>query len=113
MSTAETSFIPSLETLIDLSVPYFLVLFFLAFGYFTLFHFLVGQTPGKMLTGLRVETTGGEPLTFSQAFLRSVGGLLQLLPAGLGYLVMLTSPERRGWNDRLAGTRVVALRDLS
>jgi len=113
MSTGETSFIPSLETLIDLSVPYFLVLFFLAFGYFTLFHFLVGQTPGKMLTRLRVETIEGEPLSFSQAFLRSVGGLLQLLPAGLGYLVMLTSSERRGWNDRLAGTRVVALRDLS
>ncbi|MCD6582663.1 MAG: RDD family protein [Desulfuromusa sp.] len=113
MSTAETSFIPSLETLIDLSVPYFLVLFFLAFGYFTLFHFLVGQTPGKMLTRLRVETIEGEPLSFSQAFLRSVGGLLQLLPAGLGYLVMLTSSERRGWNDRLAGTRVVALRDSS
>ena len=111
MSTGETSFLPSLETLIDLSVPYFLVLFSLAFGYFTLFHFLVGQTPGKMLTRLRVETTAGEPLAFSQAFLRSVGGLLQLLPAGLGYLVILANPERRGWNDRLAGTRVVALRN--
>ncbi|MDA3904269.1 MAG: RDD family protein [Desulfuromusa sp.] len=111
ISTGETRLLPSLETLIDLSVPYFLVLFFLAFGYFTLFHFLAGQTPGKMLAGLRVETTEGEPLTFAQAFLRSVGGLLQLLPAGLGYLVVLSNPERRGWNDRLAGTRVVALRD--
>ncbi|MDX2479611.1 MAG: RDD family protein, partial [Desulfuromusa sp.] len=113
ISIGETRLLPSLETLIDLSVPYFLVLFFLAFGYFTLFHFLAGQTPGKMLTGLRVETTEGEPLAFAQAFLRSVGGLLQLLPAGLGYLVILTNPERRGWNDRLAGTRVVALRNLS
>lgn len=111
MSTGETSFIPSMATLIDLSVPYFLVLFFLTFGYFTLFHFLVGQTPGKMLTRLRVETAEGEPLAFAQAFLRSVGGLLQLLPAGFGYLVMLTNPERRGWNDRLAGTRVVSLPD--
>ena len=112
ISTGETRLLPSLETLIDLSVPYFLVLFFLAFGYFTLFHFLTGQTPGKMLAGLRVETTEGEPLAFAQAFLRSVGGLLQLLPAGLGYLVILTSPSRRGWNDRLAGTRVIALREL-
>ncbi len=113
MSTGETRWLPSLETLIDLSIPYFLVLFFLAFGYFTLFHFLVGQTPGKMLTGLRVETIDGEPLAFSQAFLRSVGGLLQLLPAGLGYLVTLANPDRRGWNDRLAGTRVVVLRNPS
>ncbi len=107
MSSGETRLLPSVETLIDLSVPYFLVLFFLAFGYFTLFHFLAGQTPGKMLAGLRVETTEGEPLTFAQAFLRSVGGLLQLLPAGLGYLLALGNPERRGWNDRLAGSQVV------
>jgi len=113
MATGEAGFLPSLETLINLSVPYFLVLFFLAFGYFTLFHFLVGQTPGKMLTGLRVETIEGEPLAFAQAFLRSVGGLFQLLPVGLGYLVVLFNSERRGWNDQLAGTRVVNLRDLS
>ena len=112
MSTEQTRLFPSMETLIDLSVPYFLVLFFLAFGYFTLFHFLAGQTPGKMLLGLRVEATDGEPLVFSQAFLRSVGGLFQLIPVGLGYLLILTSAERRGWNDRLAGTRVIALRDL-
>lgn len=104
------NWLPSMETMIDLSVPYFLVLFSLAFGYFTLFHFLAGQTPGKMLTGLRVETIDGEPLLFSQAFLRSVGGLLQMLPGGLGYLVVLSSPDRRGWNDRLAGTRLVSLK---
>lgn len=103
----ETGPLPTLDTLIDLSVPYFLVFFSLTFGYFTLFHFLAGQTPGKMLTGLRVETSGGESLTFSQAFLRSVGGLLQLLPLGVGYLQLLFSSDGRGWNDRLADTRVV------
>ncbi|SDZ99781.1 Uncharacterized membrane protein YckC, RDD family [Desulfuromusa kysingii] len=112
MSTEKTRLFPSLETMVDLSVPYFLVLFFLAFGYFTLFHFLTGQTPGKMLAGLRVEAIDGGTLIFSQAFLRSVGGLFQLIPVGLGYLLVLTSPERRGWNDRLAGTRVVVLRHL-
>jgi len=112
MSTNGERLLPSAETLIDLSIPYFLVLFSLAFGYFTLFHFLAGQTPGKMLTGLRVETLTGEPLSFSQAFLRSVGGLLQLLPIGLGYLVILISSDRRGWNDQLAGTRLINLKRL-
>ncbi len=111
MAEAGAGLFPTLETLVDLSVPYFLVLFFLAFGYFTLFHFLAGQTPGKMLARLRVETLEGEPLVFSQAFLRSVGGLLQLLPAGLGYLAILQSKERRGWNDRLAGTRLIRLNE--
>ena len=112
MSDSGGGLFPSAETLLDLSIPYFLVLFFLAFGYFTLFHFLVGQTPGKMLAGLRVETLDGEPLAFSQAFLRSVGGLLQLLPVGIGYLMILLSSERRGWNDQLAGTRLINLKAL-
>ncbi|PLX97328.1 MAG: hypothetical protein C0622_13220 [Desulfuromonas sp.] len=102
--------LPSLETLIDLSIPYFLVMFFLAFGYFTLFHFLAGQTLGKMLLGLQVETVSGAPMSFSHAFLRSVGGLLQILPIGLGYLTILASKERRGWNDKIAGTRLIRLR---
>jgi len=111
MSPDKIRLLPSLDTLIDLSVPYFLVLFFLSFGYFTLFHFLAGQTPGKMLTGTRVETTNGEPIAFAQAFLRSVGGLLQLLPAGIGYLVLMSSTDKRGWNDKLAGTRVIVIND--
>lgn len=112
MSTEPGHYLPTIDTLIDLSAPYFLVLFFLAFGYFTLFHFLAGQTPGKMLTGVRVETEEGEPLSFAHAFLRSVGGLLQVLPLGLGYLAILFSAEGRGWNDRLAGTRVVSLNNF-
>ncbi len=110
MADEGDGWLPSLDTLINLSVPYFLVLFCLAFGYFTLFHFLAGQTPGKMLAGLQVETLAGEPLQLSQAFLRSVGGLLQALPLGLGYLVVLFSEDRRGWNDRLAGTRLTLLK---
>ncbi|MEJ2698472.1 MAG: RDD family protein [Desulfuromonadales bacterium] len=103
---------PSPETLVSLSVPYFLVGFGLFFGYFTLFHFLVGQTPGKMLFGLRVEgRQGGESLLFSQAFLRSVGGLLSLIPAGAGFLAAALDRQGRGWNDRLAGSRVVKAYD--
>ncbi len=95
------------RTLIDLSEPYFLVLYALVFGYFTLFHFLTGQTPGKMLFRIRVEDDRGVSLSLSQAFLRSVGGLLSLLPAGLGFLSVIVAPQGRGWNDRLAGSRVV------
>lgn len=110
MTSGPLRLVPSKETLIDLSIPYFLVLFFLSFSYFTLFHFLTGQTPGKMLTSLRVETLEREPLSFGQAFLRSVGGLIQVLPIGLGFLSVLLYPLKRGWNDRLAGTRVVTLK---
>jgi uncharacterized RDD family membrane protein YckC len=101
--------LPSLATLLDLAVPYFLVLFTLCFGYFTLFHFLTGQTPGKMVFKLRVESITGEPLLFSQAFLRSTGGLFSLLAVGLGYLTAAFNSRGRGWNDLLAGSRMVPL----
>jgi uncharacterized RDD family membrane protein YckC len=95
------------DALLDLAAPYFVLLFTLFFGYFTLFHFFIGQTPGKMLRGLRVEDASGEPLSMTQAFLRSAGGLVMLLPAGLGFLTVMMDRELRGWNDRLANTRVV------
>ena len=101
---------PLAESLLDLLIPYFLVFFCVTFGYFTLFHFLLGQTLGKMLFRLRVTGPNGKSLLFSQAFLRSTGGLLSLLPAGAGYLPILLDHRRCGWNDRLAGTRVVCIR---
>lgn len=107
--TGSNGLLPTTQTLLELSGPYFLVFFALCFGYFTLFHFLTGQTPGKMFFGLRVEDLAGAPLSFSQAFLRSVGGLFSLLPAGLGFLAILFSSSRRGWNDLLAGSRLVLI----
>lgn len=98
---------PQPQDLATQAGPYFLVLFGLAFGYFTLFHYLSGQTPGKMAGKLLVVDVGGEPLQLSQAFLRSVGGLLCLLPAGLGFCSALFNRRGRGWNDLLAGSVVV------
>jgi uncharacterized RDD family membrane protein YckC len=100
---------PTLTTLLAQAVPYFLVLFALCFGYFTLFHFLLGQTPGKMVFNLRIESITGEPLLFSQAFLRSAGGLFSLLAGGIGYLTAAFNSKGRGWNDLLAGSRMVPL----
>jgi uncharacterized RDD family membrane protein YckC len=97
---------PRAAVLLRLSTPYFLILFAFTFGYFTLFHFLVGQTPGKMLFGLGVEAEDGRLPSPSQAFLRSVGGLAACCCAGLGFLPILFDELGRGWNDRLAGTRV-------
>ena len=104
----QTGLLPDPTLVLRLSTPYFLILFLGCFGYFTVFHLFFGQTPGKLLFGLGVETLDGAPLSLAQAFLRSVGGLAALSLGGLGYASILCDAEGRGWNDRLAGTRVVS-----
>ncbi|MDO3378537.1 RDD family protein [Geoalkalibacter halelectricus] len=104
-----TALLPSLPELAALSLPYYLLFFLVCFGYFTAFHFFLGQTPGKMLFGLRLEGSEEQGLLFSEAFLHSVGGLMSLLVLGAGFFLALRDPEGRGWNDRIAGTRLVAV----
>lgn len=82
-----------------------------AFGWFfpllyaTLFHWLWGQTMGKMLVGARVVTIDGAPLSFRRALGRTFAWVLAALPLGAG-LALAALPDKRGLHDRLAGTRV-------
>jgi len=100
---------PDPSLLLNQAGAYGLVFALLAFGYFTLFHYLVGQTPGKMASRLQVESLDGAPLGWPQAVRRSLGGLLCLLPGGMGFLSIVRDGEGRGWNDRLAGSRVAVV----
>ncbi|GIK54402.1 MAG: RDD family protein [Chloroflexi bacterium] len=54
-------------------------------GYFIFFWMLVGQTPGKMLMGVRVVSVDARPLTFGQAIKRLLGYYLSLLPFFMGF----------------------------
>ena len=106
-----SSWLPSLGDVLGMAIPYFLIFFTIGFCYFTLFHYMTGQTPGKMLLKFRIVDEDGDPLLFSQAFLRSVGGLVCLLPVGLGFFSILLNREQRGWDDQLAGTYVLLQED--
>ena len=75
--------------------------------YFTYFHGSVGQTPGKMILGLRVIQKTGEPMTFGVAFLRSVGYIVSGLVFDLGFMWIAFDGRKRGWHDMIAATYVV------
>jgi uncharacterized RDD family membrane protein YckC len=75
--------------------------------YATYFTGTTGQTPGKILTGLRVVDVGGRPPGYLRAMARAVAGALGLALAGLGLLPMAFDPARRAVHDRLLHTRVV------
>ena len=78
----------------------------LAAIYLVAFWTLLGQTPGKILFGLKIVTRGDAPVGFRRSLVRLVGYVVSALPCYLGFLWIL-GPQRRAWHDRLAGTEVV------
>jgi len=86
---------------------YYLIALFLDMVYFTWFHGAVGQTPGKMMLGLRVVQATGEPMTFGLAFLRWVGYLVSKIAVYLGFIWIAFDRRKQGWHDKIAGTVVV------
>jgi uncharacterized RDD family membrane protein YckC len=73
-------------------------------GYFT---GTTGQTPGKMVAGLRVVDAQGRPPGYLRASLRAMAGAAGTLFAGLGLIPMALDPARRALHDRLLRTRVI------
>lgn len=68
----------------------------------------LGTTPGKRLLKLKVVSVDGRPLDNRQRLTRASVSLLSGYAAGLGYLWALWEPQRRGWHDLMADTRVVS-----
>ncbi len=79
----------------------------IAVGYPVAFWVLLGQTPGKLLMGVRIARTNGKPLTIGRALLRYLGYWLSAIPLGLGFLWVLVDDQRQCWHDKLADTYVI------
>ena len=79
--------------------------------YFIWFHGTVGQTPGKMLFGLRVIQISGEKMTFGVAFLRWVSWLVSGLVFLFGFVWIAFDGRKQGWHDKIAATLVIRMRN--
>jgi uncharacterized RDD family membrane protein YckC len=66
-----------------------------------------GQTPGKLMLGLRVVGASGRPPSYGRALLRALVGGLGIALAGSVLVPMAFDPARRTLHDRLFRTRVV------
>jgi uncharacterized RDD family membrane protein YckC len=76
-------------------------------GYFVAFT-TMGQTFGKMVAGVRVLADDSDNAPdLARSVLRAAVWLVLALPAGLGLLSATLTPDKRGFHDRFAGTRVV------
>ena len=74
-------------------------------GFFMMMEATRGRTPGKRLLGLRVVRTNGDPITFKDAFLRTITLMSPLLPIDL--LTGLFTKRKQRLADLVAGTVVV------
>ncbi|MBO0938882.1 RDD family protein [Fibrella sp. HMF5335] len=70
--------------------------------YTTLFEWLLGQTPGKMITGTLVINEQGQPISFWQALGRSFARLIPF-----DALTYISRERPRGLHDKVSGTWVV------
>lgn len=98
----------------------FLYLFFflltpplMAMIYFTILHAYGGQTIGKMIMGLRVVSVEGASISSGESFLRWAGSLFSFLPFAAGFFWAFFDRKHCAWHDKLAGTRVIAIRNIS
>ena len=66
-----------------------------------------GQTPGKMVCGIKVVRADGSPLTFMRAFGRYWGKFLSYLVCYIGVIIVGFDEEKRGLHDHICDTRVV------
>ena len=92
----------------EISNTGWLITVLLALTNFVIFPMFSGQSIGKMLTGLRVVRTDGKAASFSRLLVRhSIGYLLTVATAGLGFLFSIDNQKGRALHDFLAGTVVV------
>jgi uncharacterized RDD family membrane protein YckC len=92
------------------AAPLLTFLLLLKLAYFTAFTAVGGQTIGKMAARIRVVTDQDTAVDAPTAVRRTIVAALSTVVFGLGFIPALFGTERRALHDRVAHTRVVALR---
>ena len=83
--------------------------FLVSAAYFIFFHWVWGQTLGKMALQIKVVSMDGGPLSLGQAVGRYLATFLSALILGIGFIMAGIRPDKRALHDLLAGTRVERL----
>ena len=89
--------------------PLCIIFFIVIVLYFIVLEGAFGATIGKKLLRLRVVSSDGGRAGMKASLVRNVLRVVDSLPALniLGVVLILTSPERARFGDRVAGTRVI------
>ena len=89
----------------------FLLNLVIGVAYYVYFWSSTGQTPGKMVMGLKVlSSETGQLLTMQEAVIRYVCMIVSSIPLALGFLWALWDPKHDTWHDKLAKTKVISIK---
>jgi uncharacterized RDD family membrane protein YckC len=93
--------------------PLCIIFFVVIVFYFVLLEGYWGTTLGKFLVGIRVISLDGQKPGLVKSLIRNVLRAVDSLPILniAGVILILRSNERARFGDRIAGTRVVVVRD--
>ncbi|MHC4080829.1 MAG: RDD family protein [Planctomycetota bacterium] len=95
-----------------ISDPLCLCFLIVIIAYFVLLEGFFGATIGKGIVRVRVVGTDGGRITVAQSAVRNALRVVDSLPAlnVVGIVLILTSPEKARFGDRVARTRVIRAR---
>ena len=82
---------------------------FIELAYFTGFWIWRGQTPGKMVLGIKVIRTDSSDITFAYALLRYLGYIISTMTIFIGFIWIAFDSHKQGLHDKIADTYVVKL----
>jgi uncharacterized RDD family membrane protein YckC len=78
-------------------------------AYFIGFWIWRGQTPGKMVAGIKIIRTDSSPIEWTHAVLRYFGYIVSFLTLCIGFIWIAFDERKQGLHDKIADTYVVKL----
>ncbi len=84
-----------------------LIPFLMVTGYFIGFWRWRGQTPGKMVLGIRIVRFNGDAIGWGGAIMRLLGYSISVVPLLIGFIWIGFDTRRQGLHDKLAETYVI------
>jgi uncharacterized RDD family membrane protein YckC len=91
-------------------IPIFSCIFWiLNIIYFVGFWAWRGQTPGKILTGIKIIRTDSSPVNWQYALLRYLGCIAATVIFFMGFIWIAFDSRKQGLHDKIADTYVVKL----
>jgi uncharacterized RDD family membrane protein YckC len=109
-TNADGTTVHSAGASVSLTGPPLIIFVALSFLYYLVLEALSGQTVGKRIMGLKVVTVDGRAPTLPEILLRTVGRIVDILPAFylVGWIVLKQRRHpRQRLGDRLANTTVI------